>query len=46
MLVCLKFMKRFNRKVRRYIIHTVVDGDKVGACVGLDDGDTDGDVEG
>jgi len=39
-------MKRFNRKVRRYSIHTVVDGDKVGALVGLDDGETDGDAEG
>ena len=32
--------------MRRYTIHTVVDGDKVGALVGLDDGETDGDVEG
>ena len=27
-------------------MHTLVDGDLVGALVGLDDGDTDGDVEG
>ena len=43
----LKFHETIQSKSEKvYKIHTIVDGDKVGALVGLDDGETDGDVEG